>query len=393
MNLVFDTNALIIKPELLNLDGNKIIPLVVLRELDKLKMGLSETAYRARQAIRILKNNSNITYDHEFDVNYPLHNGNNDDIIIACAKNHQATLVSGDYAAQLKAKSIGVEYYDLDDLREDDYSGFVEVNMNDEQLAYFYENLHINNHNVLINQYIILKNRNEIVDAYKWSGSKFYQVGNKNLSTLYFGKFKPLDIYQKCAIDSLFLNDVTLLRGKAGSGKSMIALNYAMHQIEHGKFQKLVCLVNPVPVRNAQQIGFYKGDKNDKLMQSGIGNILSSKFGDRATVEAMVATGKIELIPMVDIRGYESGESSILWVTEGQNASNDLLKLTLQRVGDGSKIIVDGDDKTQVDSESFSGINSGIRRMSKIFRGEDIYGEMTFDHIYRSKIAKIADRM
>jgi predicted ribonuclease YlaK len=374
------------------MEGDKILPFIVLIELDKLKMGLTETAYRARQAIRKLKT-SNVVYDFEFDNKHSiLHNGNNDDVIIACAQKYNAVLISEDFNVQLKAKAKDIECFDLDN-NEDDYSGYVELNMNDTELAQFYEDLTINRYDLLLNQYLIIRRSGEVVDAYKWNGSKYIQVTNKTISSAHFGKFKPLDIYQKCATDSLHSNDVTLLRGKAGSGKSLVALNYAMSLIDSTKYSKLVCLVNPVPVKHAQPIGFYKGDKNEKLLQSSIGNILISKFGDRPTVEAMIATGKIVIIPMVDIRGYDSGDDSVLWITEAQNASVDLLKLTLQRVANGSKIIVDGDDKTQVDSDAFAGFNNGIRRMSSIFRGTDIYGEMTFNTIYRSKIATIADRM
>jgi predicted ribonuclease YlaK len=69
------------------------------------------------------------------------------------------------------------------------------------------------------------------------------------------------------------------------------------------------------------------------------------------------------------------------------------MKLALQRVGDDSILILDGDDTTQVDLSLYAGANNGLKRVSKIFRGEDIYGEVTLQNIYRSKIAAIADKM
>ena len=56
--------------------------------------------------------------------------------------------------------------------------------------------------------------------------------------------------------------------------------------------------------------------------------------------------------------------------------SVSLLKLALQRIGEDSICIIDGDDKTQVDSVEFAGNNNGMRRASKVFRGHSIYGEV-----------------
>ena len=69
------------------------------------------------------------------------------------------------------------------------------------------------------------------------------------------------------------------------------------------------------------------------------------------------------------------------------------MKLALQRIGEDSICIIDGDEKTQVDSVEFSGNNNGMRRASKIFRGTDIYGEVTLKNIHRSRIAELAELM
>ena len=73
--------------------------------------------------------------------------------------------------------------------------------------------------------------------------------------------------------------------------------------------------------------------------------------------------------------------------------SIDLMKLALQRVGNDSIVILDGDVDTQVDLGAYAGMNNGLRRVSKVFRGQEIYGEVTLKNIYRSKIAAIADSM
>ena len=67
-----------------------------------------------------------------------------------------------------------------------------------------------------------------------------------------------------------------------------------------------------------------------------------------------------------------------------------MMKLALQRIGEDSICIIDGDEKTQVDDIIFAGMNNGMRRVSKVFRGSDIYGEIQLTQIHRSKIAKLA---
>ena len=69
------------------------------------------------------------------------------------------------------------------------------------------------------------------------------------------------------------------------------------------------------------------------------------------------------------------------------------MKLTLQRIGEDSICIIDGDCKTQVDDINFAGKNNGMRRVSEIFRGEDMYGEVELQIIHRSRIAKIAEQL
>ena len=88
-----------------------------------------------------------------------------------------------------------------------------------------------------------------------------------------------------------------------------------------------------------------------------------------------------------------SGIRAGVYISEAQNMSVNLMKLALQRIGEDSICIIDGDCKTQVDDIQFAGSNNGMKRASKVFRGEDIYGEITLKNIHRSKISRIAERM
>ena len=82
-----------------------------------------------------------------------------------------------------------------------------------------------------------------------------------------------------------------------------------------------------------------------------------------------------------------------VYISEAQNLDIELMKLTLQRIGDDSICIIDGDCKAQLDDIAFSGNKNGMKRVSQIFKNNDIYGEVTLKNIHRSKIAKIAEQL
>lgn len=97
---------------------------------------------------------------------------------------------------------------------------------------------------------------------------------------------------------------------------------------------------------------------------------------------------------MSDIRGYDtSGMRAGIYISEAQNLDRTLIKLALQRVGEDCICIIDGDEKTQVDDIHFAGNNNGMRRVSKVYRGYDIYGEVELQNIYRSRIARVAENI
>ena len=104
--------------------------------------------------------------------------------------------------------------------------------------------------------------------------------------------------------------------------------------------------------------------------------------------------GKLILLPMSDIRGFDTTDMHAgIYITQAQNMNIDLMKLALQRVGEDSTLIVEGDTQTQVDLGMYAGTNNGLKRVSQVFRGQDIYGQVTLQNIYRSRIAQVAERM
>lgn len=141
-------------------------------------------------------------------------------------------------------------------------------------------------------------------------------------------------------------------------------------------------------------LNVYPGSRTEKLLDSQIGNLLESKLGDRMIVEELVNKGKLILLPMSDIRGYDtSGMNAVIYISEAQNLDIELMRLALQRIGEDSKCIIDGDFSHQVDMSMYAGVHNGMRRVSQVFRGESFYGEVELKTIHRSRIAQIAEKM
>ena len=194
--------------------------------------------------------------------------------------------------------------------------------------------------------------------------------------------------------DSLANNTITMVKGPAGSGKTYLSLGYLMHLLENHKIDKIIVFCNTVATKDSAKLGYYPGSRDEKLLDSQIGNLLASKFGGKIEVERLIQEEKLILLPLSDIRGYDtSGMRAGVYISEAQNMSVSLMKLALQRIGEDSICIIDGDEKTQVDSVEFAGNNNGMRRASKIFRGNDVYGEVTLKNIHRSRIAELAELM
>ena len=278
-----------------------------------------------------------------------------------------------------------------------DYDGYKIIQMDDEEMAEFYSNPTVNKYDLYINQYLLVQDMNgEIVDKLCWTGKDYRHLTYDNFKSNHFGNVKPMkdDVYQALVADSFANNRITLVKGPAGTGKTYLSLGFLIHKLERNKIDKIVIFCNTVATKNSAKLGYYPGTRDEKLLDSQIGNMLSTKLGGRFAVEEMIRKEELILLPFSDIRGYDtSGMNAGVYITEAQNLDIELMKLALQRIGEDSICIIDGDYNTQVDDVHFAGSNNGMRRASKIFKGEDVYGEITLRNIHRSRIAEIAEKM
>lgn len=400
-NVVVDTSKLMEKLteiEQIMQEYQVILPTTVLEELDNHKDNYKDQikSYKGRNAIKFINKHYNEIIFVECDDSIV----KNDNKIVNVAVEHDAMIFTNDICMKVKSKSSGLEILDLEDTNTyEDYSGYKEIYTDKEDdnvnLSEIYSDKSNNIFNLNINEYLLVKDADGILaDKLKYTKEGFVNFNNKSLDSKALGKIKPLDEYQSCLIDSLINNQMTMVRGKAGSGKSLLSLAYSLSMIESGKYDKLIVFANPVNSRNAARLGFYPGTRLEKVLDSFVGSMLSSKLGGMEGIYQLIERGKLEILPFSDIRGYDtSGMNAIVYIVESQNLDVDLMKLAIQRISDDCKLIIDGDNNSQVDMVVYEGMNNGMTRVSEIFRGKDFYGEVELKNVHRSKLAEIADLM
>lgn len=411
----YDTCSLLIAGDRVFEENDKfLISSITFNELERIKSANNkspEVKYSARLLLHLFDNNKD-----KYEV--VLHKGECEQVLSSCgfeinddakilsdaiyANNNlyadEVIFVTNDLAlSHIANQFFGDKMIERVDEEADSYTGYLAVHASDECLEEFYSDTTKNLFDLLRGQYLILYNSNEeVVDLRCWTGDDHRYINCKPFKSVWFGDVVPYnnDIYQKLLFDSLRNNKLTLVSGPAGSGKSIVSLAYLMAQLEHHNLDKIIVFCNTVATANSAKLGYYPGTKNDKLLDSQIGNMLASKLGGRDGVNQLINEERLVLLPMSDIRGYDtSGMKAGIYISEAQNLDRSLMKLALQRIGDDSVCIIDGDARTQVDLPQYEGNNNGMKRVSKIFRGTPPYGEVVLKNIQRSEIAKIAENI
>ena len=405
MKYFYDTNVLL-HGDKKYFEQNFYISSVTLEELENIKTESKnqELKLKARRVLRWLINNREkyqiIIYKKSLFNTLPYAIDTPDKKIIATAKRIKEDIIfiTYDLCCSKLAQIAGLKVkLCLEENTDKDYNGFKKLYCNsDQELAKFYQQFNIKDLKLNINEYLLLYDKqNNLIDKYKYLGGKnFTRVGYTTAESKMFGKVKPIDPYQELVLDSFKTNQLTLIKGAAGTGKSLLSLAYLFRLLEKGDIHKIIIFCNTVATAGSAKLGFYPGDRTQKLLDSQIGNFLISKLGAREQVDRLIEEGLLLLLPMSDIRGFDtSGMKAGIYITEAQNLNIDLMKLALQRIGEDSICILDGDNDTQVDLGLYAGNNNGLKRVSEVFRGHDFYGEITLKTIHRSKIAHIASQM
>ena len=181
-------------------------------------------------------------------------------------------------------------------------------------------------------------------------------------------KFKiSLNEEQKEAKQQILDNTLTLLAGKAGSGKTLLACQVALDGLLRRHYSKIIITR---PTVSKEEIGFLPGDLREK-MDPWIQPIYQNMYAlyDKVKIEKLIEDGKIEIVPLAFMRGRTFLDSCII-VDEAQNVTHEQMEMISTRIGLRSKMIICGDDH-QVDLKSrkesgFRFLHSAARRVKNM---------------------------
>lgn len=403
MYYLVDTNGLLRNPKILE-EYKVVITSHVLREIEQLERKKNDRTlqYEIRNLKRALDTYDHLYYDikdYKFTLNDVYDPQYTDNILLQICLENNYGMITNDRLLKEKCKLHNIKVMDVNSNTFVEYKGFKEIFVTQEELNKIHLNLGVNQFGLITNEYISIYDdiNGDLLDILKWNGEHLISLRDnkgklgRGFKTFKFGDFAPMDAQQIMAVDSILNNQLTSIRGRAGSGKSLISLNTAWYLVEK-KGYKLVIFCNPVPSLNAQELGFYKGNRIEKLLQT-VGTMLKSKFGDEVEILRQIQDGKLDILPFADIRGYDtSGQKTICWFVESQNLTSELMKLGLQRLGEDTKAIIDGDFHLQTDKDIYA-TDNGMKRMSEVFRDTELYGEIELQIVHRSRLADIAEQM
>jgi PhoH-like ATPase len=202
------------------------------------------------------------------------------------------------------------------------------------------------------------------------------------------------NVQQRMALELLLNDEIPLvtLTGKAGTGKTLLALAAGLMKIEDEHKYKKMLIARPV-VPMGKDIGYLPGEKNEKLrpwMQPIFDNLEflfdTKKTGD---IEKILAgMGSIEVEALTYIRG-RSIPGQFIIIDEAQNLSRHEVKTIVSRVGEGSKIILVG-DPDQIDHPYLDASSNGLTYVVERFKNEAISGHITLERGERSNLAQLA---
>ncbi len=428
---VLDTSVYLTDSNCINSFGNNdiVIPLKVLEEIDKHKKRQDSVGSQARSIIRnldSLRDKGSLSKGVRIEkgmgiVRVSSYNPlclpddldleDSDNQIIATAlseqeaapKSRKLVVVSRDINMRVKCDALGLltEDYQAEqvlDKADGLYTGRAEILVDEQDIDKFYAGdeiwIDLEQHFLCPNQFVMLiSNSNDKKTAlarfenYNKPLQKIVKSNKKIWST------EPRNKEQQFAFDLLLDPKVPVvsLVGKAGSGKTLLALAAGLEQtFGQGALYKKIVVTKPVePV--GKDIGFLPGSMEEKMLPwlAPIQDNLQFLMGDdKATLELYMDKGQIEVEAMTFIRGRSISNAFIV-IDEVQNMTQHEIKTVLTRVGEGTKIVLTGDIE-QIDNVYIDATNNGLSYVVERLKSEQITGHVTLLKGERSKVATIA---
>lgn len=444
---VLDTNVLINDPRAIYAFSNSVVvlPLTVTEELDKKKRDVS-TGPNARMAARELdrltegqRNSDPVTLKNGSTLEFALlpqnwsdqlpcelaeDKADNKILAIAIEYNRRSdlqgkvTLVSNDIVLRLKARQVGIsaESYEISNVDVSElYTGVTNLTVSAEEIDELFKNKRLTLQEALFtNQAVVLSDvgnpkHTALAIAKDFSGSQQSTrtiVPVRQDNTLVSG-IRPKNKEQQLALNLLLDDslDLVTLVGKAGTGKTLLALAVALQKVSlvgDGPYNKIVVSRPIMPM--GKDLGFLPGDVGEKLrpwMQPIFDNLsilggtsTDSRSGtawkSSDTVEMLQRKGILEVEALTYIRG-RSIPNVLLIVDEAQNLSPREMKTILTRAGEGTKVILTG-DIYQIDNPYLDPLSNGLTYVVEKAKGRQQYGHITMTQGERSPLADWASQ-
>lgn len=433
---VLDTNVLLHDYKCIyNFEENDIvIPITALEELDKFKRGNDIINLHAREFTRELDKISgdklfngglklgrsmgklSIANGHpaspEMKTSFPentpdhrilaitdyLHRNRNGSPVI---------LITKDINLRMKAKSLGIMAQDYhNDMVQNIENIFDAVQVNEDvdpaSISKLYDNpagLPASKFDMKkpprAHQYFIF--RNESVSALAHY-DPFNKLVNRVEKVKTYG-IEPRNAEQAFALDALLRPEVQLvaLTGKAGTGKTLLALAAALHQ---RKLYTQIFLARPiVPLAN-RDLGYLPGDVDEKIgpyMQPLFDNLavirqsFKPQSKEHSKIEEMQQTEKLVITPLAYIRGRSLSRVFFI-VDEAQNLTPHEVKTIITRAGEGTKLVFTGDIQ-QIDSPYLDTRSNGLSYLADRMKGQDIFAHVHLVKGERSYLADLASNL
>ena len=425
--LLFDHSALT------NFEDNKVaIPITVLEELDRFKVGNETKHFEARECIRIL---DRLSQEHSLQDWIPVENGMEGQLRVImdadCSEGHASSvfaehtndhkildaalclqakepeskviLVSKDINLRLKAKALNLPAEDYQTGKVKDnrhmYTGRTTLEGVDSEVI---RRMYVDGNSRKItalgddrqhNHFYILKDGSA-------SAMGFFNESKRNIERVdksYAYGIKPRNAEQAFALHAIQNPDINLVTicGVAGTGKTLLALAGALEQ--KNRFDQII-LARPIVALSNKDLGYLPGDAEEKVnpyMQPLFDNLnfIKSQFGPNErkyrAIEDMRNEGKIQISPLAYIRG-RSLSNVIFIVDEAQNLTPHEVKTIITRAGENTKIILTGDIR-QIDTPYLDEQSNGLTYVIDRLRGKDLYCHISLEKGERSDLANLAN--
>jgi phosphate starvation-inducible PhoH-like protein len=185
----------------------------------------------------------------------------------------------------------------------------------------------------------------------------------------------PRSEKQKEYVRALRQSDIVISAGPAGTGKTFLAVAVGLTMLLEKKIERII-LSRPA-VEAGERLGFLPGDMKEKV-DPYLRPLYDSLYDlfDYEKIQRMIEIGEIEIAPLAFMRG-RTLKNSFAILDEAQNATDTQIKMFLTRIGENSKIVING-DPSQIDlpNKSMSGLDSSKKLLSHL----DEISVIDFDH-------------